>query len=62
MDMDLIGECYICGRPAFHTCAICGRLICEEHYDAKARMCTNDSPSARKNKEKVNWEEGKLPR
>jgi hypothetical protein len=58
--MDLIGQCYICGRPAFHTCSICGQLICEEHYDAKAKMCTNDSPTASKNKEKVKWEEDKL--
>ena len=58
--MDLIGECYICGRPARYTCVICGRLICERHYDVRAKMCTNDSPSAPKDDERRIAEEDNL--
>jgi hypothetical protein len=46
MSMDLIGQCYICGSPAYYTCSICGQLVCEKHFDRKSRMCSNCSPSA----------------
>ena len=39
--MDLVGQCMICGKPAFNTCAICGSLVCDEHFDPKTRMCSN---------------------
>ena len=58
--MDLIGQCNICGRPARFTCAICGQLVCERHFDARTKMCATCSPSASKNDEKGKWEDEKL--
>ena len=58
--MDLIGQCYICGRPASYTCVICGQLVCERHYDFKSKMCMNDSPSPSMKEEKRRLEEDKL--
>jgi hypothetical protein len=58
--MDLIGQCNICGNPAYFTCTICGQLVCERHYDSKSRMCSKCSPSADKNDDKRKMEEDKL--
>jgi hypothetical protein len=60
--MDLIGQCNICGSPAYHTCMICGQMVCERHYDSKTKMCSKCSPSANKNDEKRKWEEDQLLR
>ncbi len=33
--------CDVCGkRLAGHTCALCGRRICDEHFDTKSGLCT----------------------
>jgi hypothetical protein len=37
--MTLKGYCEICGRRAVARCKICGRLVCEEHYDKKRGIC-----------------------
>ncbi|MFP3215041.1 MAG: hypothetical protein RXR32_00610 [Candidatus Micrarchaeota archaeon] len=33
--------CYICGKPAKHVCKLCGRHVCEEHYDKETGLCIN---------------------
>ncbi|MCD6371015.1 MAG: hypothetical protein J7L63_05945 [Thermoplasmata archaeon] len=35
----IVGECYICGRPAMHVCKLCGRAVCNEHYIASLGLC-----------------------
>ncbi|HEY3420399.1 MAG TPA: hypothetical protein VGK23_07600 [Methanomassiliicoccales archaeon] len=60
--MDLIGQCSICGSPAYFTCIICGQMVCERHYDRKSKMCSNCSPSATMKREKDDREEDKLLR
>ncbi len=32
-------HCNLCGREAKHKCAICGRDVCDAHYDNIKRMC-----------------------
>jgi len=34
----IAGLCHICGKPARFTCALCGRLVCEQHHAGGA--CT----------------------
>ena len=34
----------ICGRTATHTCAICGRLVCDAHFNFSVGMCTVCAP------------------
>ncbi|MGC9210194.1 MAG: hypothetical protein ACP5FT_02885 [Acidilobus sp.] len=32
--------CEVCNlRPALHVCRICGRRVCEEHYDESRGIC-----------------------
>ena len=38
--MELVGHCMICGKPAFSSCAICGSLVCEEHFYPRTKMCS----------------------
>ena len=33
--------CYICGNVARHACSMCGKHICDAHYDEKSRMCSS---------------------
>jgi len=36
----LKGICEICGKPAVARCRLCGREVCEEHYDRSTGLCT----------------------
>lgn len=36
--------CSVCGKPAQSTCAICGRLVCPDHFYQKAGMCSHCIP------------------
>gem|GEM_PF-1316614 len=38
--MELVGQCMICGKPAFSSCAICGSLVCDEHFYPRIKMCS----------------------
>ncbi|MDE1847273.1 MAG: hypothetical protein KGH52_04425 [Candidatus Micrarchaeota archaeon] len=33
--------CYICGKISARVCGMCGRHVCEEHFDQKANVCTS---------------------
>ncbi len=38
--------CEICGeKEATHTCRLCGRRVCDEHYDPATGLCTICSQS-----------------
>ncbi len=37
--MKTMGLCHICGRPATNTCQMCGKQVCDKHYDSKLGMC-----------------------
>lgn len=37
--MTLIGACHICGRPATHTCPLCGQLVCPFDSDPITHIC-----------------------
>ncbi len=40
--MEMAGLCAICGQPgAMHTCSLCGRNVCAQHYDAAHGVCTS---------------------
>ncbi|HVO77937.1 MAG TPA: hypothetical protein VMS79_03620 [Methanomassiliicoccales archaeon] len=56
--MTTVGMCMICGRPATHTCAICGRLVCDQHFNRDVGMCTICAP---KTKRAVGSEPGDEP-
>ena len=43
-----VGMCMICGKPAKHTCAICGRLVCDEHFNFSVGMCTVCAPKTKR--------------
>ncbi|HXZ24152.1 MAG TPA: hypothetical protein VEH08_05400 [Methanomassiliicoccales archaeon] len=45
--METLGNCMICGKPGRFTCPICGRLVCDEHFDAASGMCTDDARKVR---------------
>ncbi len=34
------GLCEICRKPAIATCRLCGRRVCEDHYDKATGLCT----------------------
>lgn len=39
--MSVQGLCQICeAAPAKHQCARCGALVCSNHFDADAGLCT----------------------
>lgn len=40
---ELYGLCDICGKIAKHKCKLCGKRVCDEHYDAKSGTCTTHS-------------------
>ncbi|MDD1770628.1 MAG: hypothetical protein LUO79_06040 [Methanomassiliicoccales archaeon] len=46
--MTTVGMCMICGKPAMFTCAICGRLVCREHYNSAYGMCTVCAPKTKR--------------
>jgi len=34
--------CDVCGtKLAKHACKLCGKRVCDEHYDSKAGICTS---------------------
>lgn len=35
----LIGQCYVCGKPAMLACPMCGRTVCRDDLDADGRLC-----------------------
>ncbi|KAA0002587.1 MAG: orotate phosphoribosyltransferase [Thermoplasmata archaeon] len=38
--MEVMGICAICGKPGImHTCGLCGRNVCSEHFDAAHSIC-----------------------
>ncbi|MBN1110379.1 MAG: hypothetical protein JXA45_06440 [Methanomassiliicoccales archaeon] len=39
--MEVLGLCAICSKPARHTCSMCGRVVCSEHYVKRLHLCTN---------------------
>ncbi len=41
----MAGTCYICDRPAFKTCLLCGRSACRDHLDDKGFACIKCAPS-----------------
>ncbi len=38
---EIMTLCYICGKPAKHVCKLCGKHVCNEHFDAKLGICTS---------------------
>ncbi len=32
--------CSICRKPANHICILCGRHVCEKHYNEAKSICT----------------------
>jgi len=53
--MEMVGLCAICGRPgAMHTCRICGRNVCSEHFDIGYGVCSSCG-------EKINKHRGDIP-
>ncbi|MFO8016448.1 MAG: hypothetical protein R6U32_05065 [Candidatus Woesearchaeota archaeon] len=39
--MKRTGLCMICEmKPAVHTCSMCGRVVCDEHFDLRTGLCT----------------------
>lgn len=39
-DMTNTGSlCRICGKIAMNTCSMCGKAVCDKHYDAKSGLC-----------------------
>ena len=44
-DTKRVNTCYVCGKHLTndngHTCPKCGNVVCEEHFDAKKKMCQN---------------------
>lgn len=44
--MEVTGPCALCERvTVLHTCSLCGRNVCREHWDAYAGTCV---PCARR--------------
>ncbi|MEM3227890.1 MAG: hypothetical protein QXR58_02100 [Candidatus Micrarchaeaceae archaeon] len=39
--MEKTGLCSICGKPARNTCSMCGRVVCDDHFDKKLGICTS---------------------
>jgi len=37
---EVVGLCVYCGKPAAHTCSLCGALVCEQHFDSSKGICT----------------------
>ncbi|MBD3262862.1 hypothetical protein GF374_00605 [Candidatus Woesearchaeota archaeon] len=37
--MKVTGLCVYCGKPATHTCSLCGALVCDMHYNADKGIC-----------------------
>ena len=37
--MEVLGLCAYCSKPARHTCVMCGRAVCSEHYDMYTHLC-----------------------
>lgn len=35
----LVGQCYVCGKPAMISCPMCGRTVCRQDMDADGRLC-----------------------
>ncbi len=33
--------CDICGMPASNTCSICGKKVCDKHYDKRTGLCVS---------------------
>jgi hypothetical protein len=38
---DVIVLCDICGKISRHTCRMCGKRVCDEHYDLNLHICTS---------------------
>jgi hypothetical protein len=38
---DINQLCHICGKMAVHTCKLCGRPVCETHFEKKSGICTS---------------------
>ncbi|MFI5412263.1 MAG: hypothetical protein ACHQX1_00010 [Candidatus Micrarchaeales archaeon] len=38
---DISTLCDICGKIAKHTCKLCGKRVCDAHYDEKNKICTS---------------------
>ena len=34
-----MGICHICGGVAEKRCKMCGRAVCDKHYDSKSGLC-----------------------
>ncbi|MDE1857283.1 MAG: hypothetical protein KGH98_04380 [Candidatus Micrarchaeota archaeon] len=32
--------CNLCGKPATHTCGLCGKRVCGDHFDHKLGICS----------------------
>ena len=37
----VVGLCDICGGIARHTCRLCGKRVCGDHYDKGLGLCTS---------------------
>ncbi len=37
----MVGLCNVCGKMAKHTCKLCGKSVCDKHYDEKLGLCTS---------------------
>ncbi len=60
--METLGPCMICGKPGRYSCPICGRLVCDEHFDLASRMCTDDARKVRHRGRTNKGEPGELLR
>ena len=43
-----IGLCRICGKPASNKCSLCGKIVCDEHYDPDLMTCTLHGPNTKR--------------
>lgn len=38
---DVVALCDICGKIARHSCSLCGKRVCDMHYDSALHICTS---------------------
>ncbi len=39
--MRVSGICAVCSGTAGNTCMLCGRLVCDRHYDTARHTCSS---------------------
>ena len=39
--------CVVCGKIAEHACRLCGKIVCNDHYDKKSGLCLDHAKGRR---------------